>query len=128
MVQFNPDHEPDENETRMKQAMKTVNTLLVTYAVRDTQMGDQDIRKDDTLGILNGEIVASGENRDSVIFEALDSAIRKDSEILTLYYGEGVSEQEAADLAAVLRSRYDHLEIEVYSGGQPVYSHMFSIE
>ncbi len=128
MVQFNPDHGPAENETRMNQAMKAVNTLQITYSVRDTQMGDQDIRKDDTLGILNGEIIASGENRDTVIFEALDAAVGEGSEILTLYYGEGVSEQEAAELADTLSSRYGQLEVEVYSGGQPVYSHLFSIE
>lgn len=128
MVQFNPDHTPDENEIRMNSAMKAVNTLLVTYSVRDTQMGDQDIRKDDTLGILNGEIIATGEDRQTVIFDALDAAIGDDSEILTLYYGEDVSEQEAEELVRTLSSRYKQLEIEAYSGGQPVYSYLFSIE
>lgn len=128
MVQFNPDHDADENESRMNRAMTAVNTLLVTYSVRDTQMGDQEIRKDDTLGILNGEIIAYGQDRNAVIFEALEKSIGSDSEILTLYYGEGVSGQEAAELADTLRSRYDQLEIEVYFGGQPVYSHLFSVE
>ncbi len=128
MVSFNPDHTPEENEEYMNRAMKSVNTLQVTYSVRDTQMGERDIRKDDTLGILNGEIVASGESRDTVIREALDAAVTEESEILTIYYGEGVSEQEATDLADALGSRYKHLEIEVYPGGQPVYSHLFSVE
>lgn len=128
MVRFNPDHTPEENEECMNQAMKSVNTLQVTYSVRDTQMGGRDIRKDDALGILNGEIVASGESRDAVILEALDAAVTEKSEILTIYFGEGVSEQEAESLADVLSSRYDQLEIEVYPGGQPVYSHLFSVE
>lgn len=128
MVSFNPDHNPEENEESMNRAMKNVNTLQITYSVRDTQMGDRDIHKDDTLGILNGEIVASGENRDAVIVEALDAAVTDESEILTIYYGEDVSEQEAESLASVLACRYDQLEIEVYPGGQPVYSHLFSVE
>ncbi len=128
MVQFNQDYGPEENENRMNRAMKTVSTLQITYSVRDTQMGEQEIRKDDTLGILNGEIIASGEDRETVIFEALNAAIQEDSEILTLYYGEGVSEEEAEGLAKTLNARYSQLEIEVYAGGQPVYSHLFSIE
>lgn len=128
MVQFNPDHLPEENESRMNRAMKTVNTLQITYSVRDTQMGEQAIQKDDTLGILNGEIIASGKSREQVILEALAKTIQEDSEILTLYYGEGVSEEEAADLVQTLGTRYSQLEIETYFGGQPVYSHLFSIE
>lgn len=128
MVQFNPDHEAEENEMRMKGAMKTVDTLLVTYSVRSTQMGEQSIQKDDTLGILNGEIIASGSDRDAVIMEALAKAIGAESEILTLYYGESVSEEEAAALVETLSTRYSQLEIEMYFGGQPVYSHLFSIE
>lgn len=128
MVQFNPDHEAEENEMRMKGAMKAVDTLLVTYSVRNTQMGEQSIQKDDTLGILNGEIIASGSDRDAVIMEALAKAIGEDSEILTLYYGENVSEGEAAALVETLSTRYSQLEIEMYFGGQPVYSHLFSIE
>lgn len=128
MVQFNPDHGAEENEARMNRALKSVNTLQVTYSVRDTQMGDREILKDDTLGILNGDIVASGKDQNTVILEALDQAITEDCEILTLYYGEGVSADEAAILADTLRERYGQLEVESYSGGQPVYSHLFSIE
>lgn len=128
MVQFNPDHSEEENGSRMAQAMKAVSTLQVTYSVRDTQMGDREIRKDDTLGILNGDIVASGADRDAVILQALEVAVTENCEILTLYYGESVSEEEAQALAEALESRYGQLEIEVYSGGQPVYSHLFSIE
>lgn len=128
MVQFNPDHDDRENEARMGQAMKAVSTLQVTYSVRDTQMGERDIRKGDSLGILDGEIVASGTDCSGVIQEALDAAVTEDSEILTLYYGEAVTDEEAESLSAVLEERYPHLEIEVYNGGQPVYSHLFSIE
>ncbi len=128
MVRFNPDHTPDENEAGMNEAMKSVNTLQITYSVRDTQMGDREIHKDDTLGILNGEIVASGRNRDEVILEALDAAVGEDSEILTIYYGEDVPQDEAEALAETLGSRYAQLEVEVYPGGQPVYSHLFSVE
>lgn len=128
LVQFNQDYSSEENETRMNRAMKSVSTLQITYSVRDTQMGDQAIRKDDTLGILNGEIVAAGQDQENIIFTALNAAIQEDSEILTLYYGEDVSEEAAEKLADTLRSRYGQLEIEVYAGGQPVYSHLFSIE
>lgn len=128
MVQFNPEQSHEDNEARMNRAMKTVSTLQVTYSVRDTQMGDREIRKDDTLGILDGEIVASGEDREAVILKALDAAVSEDSEILTLYYGEEVSAQEASDLADALGGRYGQLEVEVYPGGQPVYSYLFSIE
>lgn len=128
MVQFNPEQTSADNTDRMGRGIDAVSTLQVTYSVRDTLMGDREIRKDDILGILNGEIVAAGAEKEAVILEALDTAVSEDTEILTLYYGEGVSEQEAAALADTLESRYSHLEVEVYPGGQPVYTHLFSIE
>jgi len=128
IVHFNPDYSPEENERRMSDALASVKTVQITYSVRDTQFGERDIRKDDYLGILNGDIVSSGPDQSPVVMEALHSAVDESSEILTLYYGDGIEESEAEKMAETIGGVWPELEVEVYPGGQPVYQYLFSIE
>lgn len=128
MLEFDPTSSPEENEENMIEALSNVNTVQITYSVRDSKFNDLDIKKDDILGIFDGEIDTVGNNVDEVAIEVLNKAIDDDHEILTIYYGKDVSEKEANELASLIEEKHGDLDIEVYYGGQPLYYYIFSIE
>lgn len=128
MVEFDHASEGDENFEAMTEILADINTLQVTYAVRDTQYNDLDIQKDDYLGVANGEIAAAGKDREAVIFDALKKVMDEDSEIVTIYYGEDVTEEEANQLSEAIEEVYDEVDIEVYRGAQPLYYYIISVE
>lgn len=128
MLAFDPSVDADENHEEMVDAIKEVKTVQVTYSVRDTLFDDKEIKKDDILGVAEGEIRAVGRDLHDVTIEALEEVLDEDSEIMTIYYGEDVDEERAKALAEELEEKYEDLEVEVYSGGQPLYYYICSIE
>lgn len=128
MIEFDANSEMDENEEAMTAAVKNVKTVQVTYSVRDTVFNELEIKKDDILGISEGEITSVGQSIDSVSIEALKQAVNEDSEILTVYFGEDIPEEDAEKLKSKLEELFEDLEIEVYYGGQPIYYYIFSVE
>lgn len=128
MLEFDPTSSPAENEENMTEALSNVSTVQITYSVRDSKFNDLDIKKDDILGIYDGEIDTVGNNVSKVATDVLKKAIDEDHEILTIYFGEDISEEEANELASLIEEDYEDLDIEVYYGGQPLYYYIFSIE
>lgn len=127
LISFNPDLSPEENLETMSAALKLVKTAEVTYAVRDTELDGQTIRQGAILGLSDGVITVTGSDVHQVTLELI-SSLADGEEICTLYYGEQVHPQEAADLAADLESRFGDLEVDVYYGGQPLYYYIASLE
>ncbi len=125
---FNPEAAIEENEAEMTKALQNVKTGQVTFAVRDTSFNDIVIEKDDILGIGNGEIKASGKGVEAVSLELLKKMVSDEDEMITLLYGDEVSEEEANHLVELVEESFPNCDVEIYYGGQPLYYYIFSVE
>lgn len=128
LLAFNLTGSLDENKSGMQDALKTVKTGQITYAVRDTEIDGVEITKDHFMGILESKIVTTDANQLEAAKKLLQDMIDEDSEILTILYGQDVSDEELSKLVEFAEESFDHLEIEVHNGKQPLYSYIFSIE
>lgn len=128
MLNFSKEETPEMNHTVMTESLKTVKTIQVTYAVRNTTFDKLVIEKDDYLAVADGEIKASGKIQTDVIMNAIESTVDKSSEIISIYYGAEVTEEDALALAALIEARYSDFEVETYRGGQPLYYYVISVE
>ena len=112
----------------MKEAIANVKTAQVTYAVRDTEINDMKINKDDIIGISKGEIISVGNDIQEVAFQLLKNIIDEDSSLITIFYGNGIEEEKAIELSQKVEEEYEDFDVEVVFGGQPLYYYVFSIE
>lgn len=128
MLSFDRDQSAQENFEQMVDSLNSVKTIQITYSVRNTTFNDLEIEKDDYLAVSDGEIKGVGKDIETVIMTAIEGTLDENSEILSVYYGSDVSEEDANALLDKLEEAYPDLEIEFYSGGQPVYYYVFSIE
>lgn len=128
LIGFNADVEWKENESNMLSILETVVTGQVTYSVRDTTFKGKKIKKDDIMGIGNSEIKSVGNSVEEVLIELIEELIDEDKEILTLYYGEDIKKEQAESISEKLEDKFEDLEVEIYSGGQPIYYYLFSLE
>ncbi len=118
----------EENEIALKEAIKEVKTGSITYAVRDSEMNGINIEKDDTIGLLEGDIVVNGKDRDKVLQELMDSMVDEDSSLITVLYGEEINKEDVDKLEDELVELYPDMDIEVQYGGQPIYYYIISVE
>lgn len=124
---FSPDCTADENYENMKASFSGVKTVEVTHAVRNTRMNGFSVKEGDIIAISNKKIIA----KSTSITEATLNSVRKvcaDCDMVTLYYGEGVTENEAMHVAEVIEAEYPDLEVAAYYGGQPHYYYILSAE
>ena len=128
MFCFEADADPDEMEAAMKDAIKLVDTATVTYAVRDTSIGDKEIREGNILGMLNDQIEVVSEDVMEGTKELIKASIKDESEVVSIYYGADATEESAEELAAFIEENYPDCEVEVQSGGQPLYYYIISVE
>ncbi|MCG0274662.1 MAG: DAK2 domain-containing protein [Thermosediminibacteraceae bacterium] len=129
LLAYDPNVDAKENTKRMSEALKNVITGEITFAARDSKWNGTDIKEGDILGIMDGELVVIGSNRDEVLHELiLKMASIKESGMLTIYFGEDVSQKEAEEVRSELAKKYPDFEIEVYKGGQSLYYYIVSLE
>ncbi|MBW4828640.1 MAG: DAK2 domain-containing protein [Clostridiaceae bacterium] len=128
LLNFNQEASIDENFEAMESAVENVKTGQVTYAVRDTEIDNIKIKKDDIIGICKGDIKAIGKDVQKVSLELIKKVVNEDTELITIFYGENVDEEEANTLAELLEEEFEDYDIEVVYGGQPLYYYIFSIE
>ncbi len=130
VMEFKASKSGDDNKAAMEKAIKRVHTASVTYAVRDTEVDDIEIKKDDILGLDSSSITIVGKNTDDVVERLADSIIDEDTEFITLYYGKDIKKASAEKLASKLEEKYedDEIEVAVKQGGQPVYYYVLSVE
>jgi uncharacterized protein len=128
LLAFNPDSDVTANEKAMNQAMGHVKSGQITFAVRDTHIDGLDIEKNDFMGIAEGKIVVKDKEKLKAAEGLLEDMLDDDSEILTIIYGEDVSEAEVQTLTDYVEEHYEDVEVEVHDGKQPLYSFIFSIE
>ncbi|MDR6124220.1 DAK2 domain fusion protein YloV [Bacillus sp. SLBN-46] len=128
LLAFNPSTDVKTNESAMMDALQHVKTGQITFAVRDTQIDGLEIEKDDFMGISEGKIVIKNKDKENAAKDLLSQMLDEDSEILTIIYGEDVTEEEVTSLTQFVEENFADVEIEVHNGGQPLYSFIFSIE
>ncbi|MGD9605209.1 MAG: DAK2 domain-containing protein [Bacilli bacterium] len=120
--------EPDQILNDLKQVIDNVTTGLITYSIRDTDLDGIHIRKDDFIGICNNKIVASNRRRSEAVKALLKAGITDEKEIITIIYGQDVTQREANELVKFIEKNYSNLEIDVIEGNQEVYSYILAIE
>ncbi|PBB05830.1 MULTISPECIES: DAK2 domain-containing protein [Salimicrobium] len=128
MLGFSSELSLEENKEAMDGLLGEVKTGQVTYAVRDTKIEGVSIEKDHFMGIHDGNIAVSDPDLLQTAKVLLSDMIAEEDEILTVIYGEEVSEKELADLKSFIETEFEDVEIEVHEGGQPIYSYIFSVE
>lgn len=128
LLAFDENHTAEENKQKMITASQSVTSGEVTYAVRDTTIGDLVIQKDDFLGIMEGKIEVTGKDLLDTSLELLAKMGADNKEVLTILYGADVSEEQVNALSGKIAEAFPDLEYEVYYGGQPLYYFLFSVE
>ena len=128
VINFSVEADVRENEETMLEAIANVKTGQVTYAVRDTHIDDKDIHEGDIMGIGDSGILAVGSSIDGTTKEMLEHLVDDDSELISIYYGEDVSEEDAEKLIAEIEELYPEQDVDAHSGGQPIYYYILAVE
>lgn len=128
MISYVPDKTVEQNTEEMLEAMTHVKTGQVTYAVRDTKIDDKEIRQGDIMGIGDKGILAVGQGIEDITVETLKEMVDEDTEIISIYYGADVTEEDAEQLCERLEELYPDFDVEINQGGQPIYYYVVSVE
>ena len=128
LVNYIPDSTPEDNAERMTEEIQLVKTGQVTYAVRDTVIDDKEIRQGDYMGIGDKGILSVGTDMTKTVLTMIAEMIDEDSALLSIYYGEDMDEDSANAIAEKVEASYPDVEVEVHSGGQPIYYYVISVE
>ncbi len=128
MIAYVPDVAAEENKQRMTEAAGAVRTGSVTYAIRDSVFDGKEIKEGDILGLAEGSVSCVGKEVEATTLELMTNMITEDDELITLFYGEDVSEETAAALQAKIEELFPQCELEMLPGGQPLYYYLFSVE
>jgi len=128
LIAYNSDNDVQANIESMTEAIKQVKSGQVTYAVRDSHFDDVDIKKGNIMGIIEGKISFVGENIADVTKQLLDKMLEDGGEIVTVFYGSEAVDEDTASIQAYIEERYPDVDIEMLSGGQPLYYYILSVE
>ena len=128
IINYVPDIPVDDNVAAMTEAITTVKTGEVTYAVRDTVIDDVQIRQGDFMGIGDSGILSVGVDMSDVTFDMLNKMMNDDLELISIYYGDEVEVSDAEALRDRISEKYPQCDVELQNGGQPIYYYVISAE
>ncbi len=128
LISFIPDEDASVNEAAMLEEIQNVKSGQVTYAVRDTHIDDKEIHEGDIMGIGDTGILAVGKDVEETTKEMLACLVDEDSELISLYYGEEIMEETAESLAKEIEELYPDVDVDMHSGGQPIYYYVLAVE
>ena len=128
IINFMPDADAKTNEEAMLEEIKNVKTGQMTYAVRDTHIDDKEIHEGDIMGIGDSGILAVGKDLEETTKELIANLVDEDSELISIYYGEEVSEEEAEKFAGEIEELYPDVDVDIQFGGQPIYYYVLAVE
>ncbi len=130
MIGFMQESDVEENQSSMTDSFQYISSGQVTYAVRDTAINGKEIHNGDIMGIDDNGIQAVGKDLDDTTLKLINimTEEKEDAELISLYYGAEVTEEEAEAFAERVESQFPDIEVEVNSGGQPIYYYMISVE
>lgn len=128
IINFVPDAGVEDNVAAMNEAIALVRTGQVTYAVRDTVIDDKEIKQGDYMGIGDSGILSVGEDLKNVTISMIDEMVDDEISLVSIYYGSDVSEEEANAISEEVLKKHSDIDVEVQSGGQPIYYYVVSAE
>ena len=128
IINYMPDADAQTNLEAMIEGIGNVKTGQVTYAVRDTHIDDKEIHEGDIMGIGDSGILAVGQSVEETTEEMLAQLVDEDTELISLYYGQDVQEESAENFAQEIEDLYPDVDVDVHSGGQPIYYYVLSVE
>lgn len=128
IINYMPDADAQTNLEAMIEGIGNVKTGQVTYAVRDTHIDDKEIHEGDIMGIGDSGILAVGQSVEETTKEMLAQLVDEDTELISLYYGQDVQEESAENFAQEIEDSYPDVDVDVHSGGQPIYYYVLSVE
>lgn len=128
VINYVPEKSVEDNEKDMTEEITRVKTGQITYAVRDTHIDDKEIHEGDIMGIGDHGMLAVGKEVAAVAKETVEQMVDDETELISIYYGEGFTEEEAEKLAGELEEQYNYCDVEVNCGGQPIYYCIISVE
>ena len=128
VLAFDANSSIDENKENMAEVISTVRSGSVTYAVRTTNVDGIDVKVGDIMGLDEHSVLTVGSNVNETTVDLIDKLIHEDSSNVTLFYGEGVTEEDTANLQAMLEEKFPSVDVSIVFGGQPVYYYIISVE
>lgn len=128
LFNFDDQASPEENKSLMTESLSTIKTGQITYAVRDTEVNSIQIKKDDYIGLIDGEIVQVGQDMDKLLMELLEDSIDEESSLITVYGGSDVDRDAFTKLASRVEKKFVDFDVDFEFGDQPTYYYIFSIE
>lgn len=128
LIAYSEEASPEENTGAMTEEIANIKSGSVTYAVRDTEIDDKTIKQGDIMGIGDKTILSVGQNIQDVTKDMIEQLAGDDAELITIYYGSDVTEEDANALAKAVEAVYPDVDVEVNYGGQPIYYYILSVE
>lgn len=128
IINYVYDKSVEDNTDRMIEEMKKVKSGQVTYAVRDTNIDGKEIKQGDVMGLDDKKILSVGSDVLETTFELIKGLVDEDSELISIYYGEEVTEECASQLSDMVSEEFPDLDVELNYGGQPIYYYVLSVE
>jgi dihydroxyacetone kinase-like predicted kinase len=128
VINYMPDMDTDANAENMTAEIANVSTAEITYAVRDTMIDDIEIHEGDFMGIGDAGIVYAGKDITETVMETMKKIVTESTEIISIYYGAEVTEEDASALRDQITEAFPDCDVELQSGGQPVYYYILSAE
>ena len=127
-LEFNPEASAEENKTNMIHALDNVKVGQVTYAVRNTSLNGFSIKEGDIIGLDDKKILAKSQSLEETVLKLIGRMKEDFHQVITLYYGEDVKEEEAEALCEVIAEKYPDCDVDFHNGGQAVYYYILSLE
>ena len=128
VINYMPEADVDTNFETMQEGIKNVKTGQVTYAVRDTKIDDKVIHEGDIMGIGDQGILSVGQSVEETTKSMLSQMVDEDTELISIYYGQDVLAEDAERLAETIGEKYPDADVDLHSGGQPIYYYVVSVE
>ena len=128
VINYMPEADVDTNIDAMNEGISHVKTGQVTYAVRDTHIDDKEIHEGDIMGIGDEGILSVCQSVEEAAREMLALMVDEDAELISLYYGQDVTAEDAEKLAQAVEEQYPDVDVDLHSGGQPIYYYVLSVE
>ncbi|MGN0185106.1 MAG: DAK2 domain-containing protein [Aristaeellaceae bacterium] len=128
MLAFSADMGVEENTEAMTEAAENVHTASITYAVRDTTYEGKEIHQGDIMGMIDNKLSVLGSQVHQVCLDIAEKMVSEDTDLITIYYGSDVSEEDAQKLCDALAEKYDDCDVELQYGGQPLYYYLIAVE
>ena len=127
-MEFNPEVSAEENKTNMIHALDNVKVGQVTYAVRNTSLNGVSIKEGDIIGLDDKKILAKSHTLEETVLKLIGKMKEEFHQVITLYYGEDVNEEDAEALCQVIAEKYPDCDVDFHNGGQAVYYYIMSLE